>query len=474
MRQIIVDFGTMHVLGHDLALRVYGYGLMLVLGFLLAIYLAQRRARRAGEDGEAVARCGMLALVGGIVGARLAYVIQQTRHGVSYNSIGDIFNITSGGLIYYGGVILATLMVLLYLRFKRLPIRRYLDILAPSLMFGLAFGRAGCLLNGCCYGGQCDASWALATSFPMYSKPLLKVHRSGNPYSQDQDSPSPVYGDQLDKGVVHPDVRLVNQDSLSLRLLPPRDLHGKLSSDQLATMMGSEDQARNLFKAIAPEGQITYEEWTKAVAASDGLLRGSESWDEALNYTRFDITNYRQARLTFSEVWRYLRNRKARIVKQFHGADGELSPQERARANEYLQADTLALAGQERSAPVRPAQLLSLLDALLLAGMLLLFSPLRKREGQVFALLLILYPVLRFLEESIRSNNLLPVWDWLHGGSRAGMVFTHNQYTSVLMMTIGMVIWLALRYLPASAGPAWKERAEAVGAAAGKAQRNKT
>ena len=67
MRQIIFDFGRLHLLDWQFMLRVYGYGLMLVLGFLVAIYVGQWRARRMGENPEHVARIGLLSLVGGIL-----------------------------------------------------------------------------------------------------------------------------------------------------------------------------------------------------------------------------------------------------------------------------------------------------------------------------------------------------------------------------------------------------------------------
>ena len=54
MLRIIVDFGVLEIGGLSIPLRIYGYGLMLVLGFLTAILLAQWRARRSGEDPEAI------------------------------------------------------------------------------------------------------------------------------------------------------------------------------------------------------------------------------------------------------------------------------------------------------------------------------------------------------------------------------------------------------------------------------------
>ena len=155
MRQILFDFGSYDIFGHHVGLRVFGYGLMLVLGFLTAIAFAQWRARRSGESAEAIAQCGIVALILGVVGARLAFVIEQwDSFKRAANPLGEMLDITSGGLIYYGGLILAAAGVVGYLKLKRLPMRRYLDIVAASLMIGLAFGRMGCFLIGCCYGAQ--------------------------------------------------------------------------------------------------------------------------------------------------------------------------------------------------------------------------------------------------------------------------------------------------------------------------------
>ena len=69
--------------------------------------------------------------------------------------------IQHGGLVYYGGLIGATVAGIGYLRWKKLPVWKIADILAPSIALGSVFGRIGCLLNGCCYGRACDLPWAI-------------------------------------------------------------------------------------------------------------------------------------------------------------------------------------------------------------------------------------------------------------------------------------------------------------------------
>jgi phosphatidylglycerol---prolipoprotein diacylglyceryl transferase len=62
----------------------------------------------------------------------------------------------------------ALLAGIIFLRVHKLPVLAFADLIAPSLLLGLAFGRIGCLLNGCCYGGLCETPW-LGVRFPATS-----------------------------------------------------------------------------------------------------------------------------------------------------------------------------------------------------------------------------------------------------------------------------------------------------------------
>jgi phosphatidylglycerol:prolipoprotein diacylglycerol transferase len=145
---------------------------MLVIGTLCAIYLAKLLARRKGLNPELFVNAGLLALLAGVVGARLAYVIefyhQFTPPSQSLMSfLWEAMNIRSGGLTYYGGFLLAFPVLIIYGRIVKVPIPVGMDIIAPCVMIGLAFGRIGCLLNGCCYGEMCNSP--LSVTFPYYS-----------------------------------------------------------------------------------------------------------------------------------------------------------------------------------------------------------------------------------------------------------------------------------------------------------------
>jgi len=163
---------------------VYSYGPMLVIGFLLALELAKFLARRVKVDAEVLVNAGMIALIAGVVGARLSHVIenwhQYTDPTRSFAAnFFDAVNIRSGGLTFYGGLILAFPITIAYGIYKRVPIRLGMDIVAPCLMVGLALGRVGCFLNGCCYGAACDANFIGAITYPYYSNAYLDQYYAG-------------------------------------------------------------------------------------------------------------------------------------------------------------------------------------------------------------------------------------------------------------------------------------------------------
>lgn len=155
-----------------LDLPIYGYGLMMVVGFLAGAYLAKYLADRIGLDGEAFFNAALLGLFSGVVGARLSHVLENLHEFFrpDYSLLQTflaIINLKSGGLTFYGGFLLAFPTLVIFARLKKIPLRTGMDIIAPCLMVGLAFGRVGCFLNGCCYGAECALPWHV--EFPYHS-----------------------------------------------------------------------------------------------------------------------------------------------------------------------------------------------------------------------------------------------------------------------------------------------------------------
>ncbi|MEO1497437.1 MAG: prolipoprotein diacylglyceryl transferase [Planctomycetota bacterium] len=158
-----------------LGVPVRAYGLLLVAAIGVGLAMAVHRARERGVDADTILSLAMWWLfLPGIVGARLFFVIEYWEVRFAPLPLGqaivEAFRFTEGGLVVYGSLIGATLGFLAFTYRQKLPPLALADILAPSLVAGLAIGRLGCLMNGCCFGGACDLPWAI--TFPPASPPF--------------------------------------------------------------------------------------------------------------------------------------------------------------------------------------------------------------------------------------------------------------------------------------------------------------
>ncbi len=163
-------------------LTIYSYGVMLALAFVVGIWFATRQARREEVSANTILDLSLVALLTGIIGARILFVLLNLNYYLLHPF--EIIMFWQGGLIYSGGLILGTLCAILFLKVRRLNIWKVVDIYAPSLAIGQAIGRIGCFLNGCCFGKP--VSWGIKfppgsmASYEQFSQSLIK---SVNEYS---------------------------------------------------------------------------------------------------------------------------------------------------------------------------------------------------------------------------------------------------------------------------------------------------
>lgn len=146
------------------------YGLMIGIGFLLAIWLASRQAKKEGIDPERVLDMGIYLLLAAIVGSRLLYVAISWQEFQAKPL--DVFAIWKGGLVFYGGLIGAVAVGIWYVRRHQLPVWKTADILAPYIALGHMFGRFGCFFAGCCYGAPTLSSLGIIFNDPRSLAPL--------------------------------------------------------------------------------------------------------------------------------------------------------------------------------------------------------------------------------------------------------------------------------------------------------------
>ncbi len=147
MIPVLVEFGP---------LRVYSYGLMLGIAFLLGSAIMGRALKRRGLDPGIANTVTILAVLFGISGAKILYLLEEFQ-AFKADPVHMIFS--AGGLTWYGGFLLALLAVSLYIRWKKVPFMKVWDCLGIALILAYGVGRVGCHLSG-------DGDYGQPTTLP--------------------------------------------------------------------------------------------------------------------------------------------------------------------------------------------------------------------------------------------------------------------------------------------------------------------
>lgn len=178
-------------------LPIRGYGLMMLLGIVAGAGLAIYRGKDEGLAMEDVLSLAMTLILSGIVGARLFFVIQYWDHFADLplqQRLVEAVNMTKGGLVVYGSFIGASLALVVWCQLKKYRLGKVADLIAPSFLVGLALGRIGCFMNGCCFGGVCEIP-EIAVQFPAGSPPYERQIEQGTVLGMETVQASPA--DQL-------------------------------------------------------------------------------------------------------------------------------------------------------------------------------------------------------------------------------------------------------------------------------------
>ncbi len=128
------------------------------------MYVARNKAKTEGLNPEDISNLGLYTIFAGILGGRTFYVVQN--FGSYKHNILDAFKVYEGGLVFYGGLMASIAAIVVYSKIKKLPVLKTIDIIAYAFALGVACGRIGCFLNGCCWGDVCSAALPWAVSFP--------------------------------------------------------------------------------------------------------------------------------------------------------------------------------------------------------------------------------------------------------------------------------------------------------------------
>ena len=179
---------------------ISSFGVMMVIAFLFCNFLLKKEMNNAGLDGMIADELTIRAVVGGIVGAKLYYIIENIPNGSLGDFLDGIVNIIAGiftlnisiiaegiqyigsGLVFYGGLMGGMLAITYYLRQNNLRWFNTADWVAPYLALGQGIGRIGCFLVGDDYGKPTDSWIGIAfpqgippTNFPVYPTQLFEM-----------------------------------------------------------------------------------------------------------------------------------------------------------------------------------------------------------------------------------------------------------------------------------------------------------
>jgi phosphatidylglycerol---prolipoprotein diacylglyceryl transferase len=360
-----------------LGIPIRAYGALVLLGIICGIALTAQTARRVGLHPDLVFSLSFAMIVAGFLGARVFYVAEywdQFSRPTWSETLTRVVNLTDGGLVVYGSFLAAALALWVFVRRHSLPPLAVADLFAPGMMLGLALGRVGCLMNGCCWGGECGQS-ALGITFPQGSPPFMRQLEDGTLAGMELMRES-----SGSRSVVH----AVEPNSLAQQ-------HGLRPGDGIEGITFPYESEFNRMRSgqSVPEARVTLD-------LSDGR----------------------------------------RVTWEFD----QLPP---------------------RSRPVYPTQILSSINAALICLTLWAYYPFRRRDGEVFAIMVTVYPISRLLLEMIRTDEvgLLPTEYKL----------TIAQAISVLLLLAVATLWWYVLSRPyQTAFPAsGRDRRERVGIPSG-------
>jgi phosphatidylglycerol---prolipoprotein diacylglyceryl transferase len=154
--------------------KVHSYGVMILFACSAALAIGVWRARKEGINTDVVYELATWLFLGGIVGARGVYVLS---HLDTFHSLRDVLQSWKGGNNFFGCILGGLTGSTLY--WFRRPFKFWLmtDVAAPAVAIGIAIGRIGCYLNGCCYGAVCHLPWAVC--FPAGSHAWVRQVDAG-------------------------------------------------------------------------------------------------------------------------------------------------------------------------------------------------------------------------------------------------------------------------------------------------------
>lgn len=134
-------------------LTIHGYGLMIGIGVIVALFWSTKRGEKRGINEDNVMSMLLIAVIVGFAGAKVLYIITDWQYFLR-DPLGAL---GSEGFVVYGGIIAGLLGCYIFTRRKKIDFMDALDVFMPPVAAAQGFGRIGCFLAGCCYGKATDS-----------------------------------------------------------------------------------------------------------------------------------------------------------------------------------------------------------------------------------------------------------------------------------------------------------------------------
>lgn len=423
---------------------MYGFGAMLFICFVAVTLWGSRRAKRTADmPPERFQDMVIWLFVAGIVGARVLYMIQYANHFPDKSLgglIGAFFKIWEGGIIFYGSALGGALGYGLFYWFvlRRLKINgwKLADAVAPLLALGLAIGRIGCYLNGCCWGQvaceECQYVPLGAAHFPLlpaHARPQLVREQHLQTTTGFTAYPRP-----RDEPFANPQTRVLAVEAGS-----PAAEAGVQPGDLIVKFNG-QDNAILMDLSGAPE------KVDAAIAAFKGEPRVTELPGGSKRVEFTDLAVYLDARIAVegADVTVTATDRFEDTLRDWPRGKEKL-----ALVVDRNRQEVGPLTFEPVTLGLYPTQLYETVSMVLLIFFLLAYYPYRRHDGQLMVLLMVGYALHRFVNESLRIEPTI------------GLGLTLSQWGSVVIFATAVAIEIYLWKTMPSRWRATEERASA-------------